>query len=82
MGIEPTSQPWQGRIIAVILHLHGISIAAAVPSSNSLFVSSANGTDYGEWCGMTDSNRRPLALLNNALTISSTPPPLNNLQRS
>ena len=22
MGIEPTSQPWQGRIIAVILHLH------------------------------------------------------------
>lgn len=22
MGIEPTSQPWQGRVLAVVLHLH------------------------------------------------------------
>ena len=28
----------------------------------------ANGTNYGEWCGMTDSNRRPLACKANALT--------------
>ena len=35
-GIEPASHPWQGRIITDILYLHGISIAAAVPSSNSL----------------------------------------------
>ena len=24
-GIEPSSQPWQGRIITSILHLHGFS---------------------------------------------------------
>lgn len=28
-GIEPSSQPWQGRIITSILHLHGISGARA-----------------------------------------------------
>lgn len=22
MGIEPTSQPWQGHVLAVVLHLH------------------------------------------------------------
>ena len=22
MGIEPTSQPWQGRVLAVVLRLH------------------------------------------------------------
>ena len=68
MGIEPTPTAWQAVVLAVILHLHGISIAAAVPSSNSLFISLANGTNYGEWCGMTDSNRRPLACKANALT--------------
>ncbi len=28
---------------------------------------SANGTNYGEWCAMTGSNRRPLACKANAL---------------
>ena len=37
MGIEPTPTAWQAVVLAVILHLRGISIAAAVPSSNSLF---------------------------------------------
>ena len=73
MGIEPTSQPWQGRIITVILHLHGISIATAVPSGNSLFISSANGTNYGEWCGVTGSNRRPYACKAYALPAELTP---------
>ena len=36
MGIEPTSQPWQGRIITVILHLHGISGARAGPALSSV----------------------------------------------
>ena len=30
-GIEPSSQPWQGRIITSILHLHGISGTEAGP---------------------------------------------------
>ena len=73
MGIEPTPTAWQAVVLAVILHLHGISIAAAVPSSNSLFISSANGTDYGEWCGVTDSNRRPIACKAIALPAELTP---------
>ena len=36
MGIEPTSQPRQGRIITVILHLHGISVAISGPARLSL----------------------------------------------
>ncbi len=36
MGIEPTSQPWQGRIITVILHLRGISVAISGPARLSL----------------------------------------------
>ena len=59
-GIEPASQPWQGRIITVILYLHGISIAISGPARLSLLLfMSANGTNYGEWCAMTGSNRRP-----------------------
>ena len=40
-GIEPASQPWQGRIITAILYLHGISITSAdsVRSTRSLSVS-------------------------------------------
>ena len=68
MGIEPTSQPWQGRVLTVVLHLHGISIAISGPARLSLFIIlSANGTNYGEWCAMTGSNRRPLACKANAL---------------
>ena len=29
MGIEPTPTAWQAVVLAVILHLHGISIADA-----------------------------------------------------
>ena len=29
MGIEPTSTAWQAVVLAVILHLHGISVADA-----------------------------------------------------
>ena len=35
-GIEPSSQPWQGRIITSILHLHGISGARAGPALSSV----------------------------------------------
>ena len=73
MGIEPTPTAWQAVVLAVILHLHGISIAAAVPSSNSLFISLANGTNYGEWCGVTGSNRRPYACKAYALPAELTP---------
>ena len=38
MGIEPTSQPWQGRVLTVVLHLHGISIAISGPARLSLFI--------------------------------------------
>ena len=36
MGIEPTSQPWQGRVLTVVLHLHGISAAISGPARLSL----------------------------------------------
>ena len=38
MGIEPTSQPWQGRIITVILHLHMGSGADRTLGSLDLYI--------------------------------------------
>ena len=38
MGIEPTSQPWQGRVLTVVLHLRGISIAISGPARLSLLL--------------------------------------------
>ena len=43
----------------------GISIASAVPSAYQLLL--ANGTNYGEWCAMTVSNRRPPTCKDGAL---------------
>ena len=86
MGIEPTSQPWQGRVLTVVLHLHGISVAISGPARLSLTPTTApllvwgimlsmlaNGTNYGEWCGMTGSNRRPPACKADALPAELIP---------
>ena len=86
MGIEPISQSWQDRILTIILHLHGISVAISGPARLSLIpyrniFMLANGTNYGEWCGMTDSNRRPHALLNNVIKPVK-PLLLHNLSKS
>ena len=78
MGIEPISQSWQDRILTIILHLHGISVAISGPARLSLIPYGnifmlANGTNYGEWCGMTDSNRRPPGCKPDALTSCANP---------
>ena len=78
MGIEPISQSWQDRILTIILHLHGISVAISGPARLSLIpyrniFMLANGTNYGEWCGMTDSNRRPPGCKPDALTSCANP---------
>ena len=37
-GIEPIYQPWQDRILTIILHLHGISVAISGPARLSLIL--------------------------------------------
>ena len=78
MGIEPISQSWQDCILTIILHLHGISVAISGPARLSLtpcgnIFMLAYGTNYGEWCGMTDSNRRPPGCKPDALTSCANP---------
>ena len=50
--------------------LEPLCLAALDPKSSV----SANSTNSPKWCEVTGSNRRPSALLNNALTVSSIPP--------
>ena len=79
-GIEPPSVEWQTTVLAVVLHLHGISIASLGSAGFAWHQTSVvnlcfshKWTNYGEWCGVTGSNRRPYACKAYALPAELTP---------
>lgn len=79
-GIEPPSVEWQSTVLAVVLHLHGISIASLGSAGFAWHQTSVvnlcfshKWTNYGEWCGVTGSNRRPYACKAYALPAELTP---------
>ena len=65
MGIEPTSQPWQGRIITVILHLHMSSGADRTLGALDLYIPREGFTSLP--LGGQDWNRTRNLLITNQL---------------
>ena len=57
MGIEPTSQPWQGRVLTIVLHLHSAPLS---PKAAAHFLPYAWGGHllYAYWCLRMESNHR------------------------